>query len=114
MPLRAHLNEPASREPSGAGTRSTKRWIFFLVALATGVGALAGTYVWWGLTLPIGRRAANLVPEAAAVVIFAMTYLVVPLGRLPGSRLARAGAALVGASLMVAAGALPLEDAPKA
>jgi Na+/H+ antiporter NhaD/arsenite permease-like protein len=114
MPLRAHLNEPASREPSGAGTRSTKPRIFFLVALATGVGALAGTYVWWGLTLPIGRRAANLVPDAAAVVIFAMTYLVVALGRLPGFRLDRAGAALVGASLMVAAGALPLEDAPKA
>ena len=43
-----------------------------------------------------------------------MTYLVVALGRLPGFRLDRAGAALVGASLMVAAGALPLEDAPKA
>ena len=53
-------------------------------------------------------------PEAAAIAIFAMTYLVVAIGRLPGFRLDRAGAALVGASLMVAVGALPLEEAPKA
>src|ERR1700740_1321912 len=56
----------------------------------------------------------SLVPEAAAIAIFALTYLVVALGRLPGFRLDRAGAALVGASLMVAVGALPLEEAPKA
>jgi Na+/H+ antiporter NhaD/arsenite permease-like protein len=56
----------------------------------------------------------SLVPEAAAIAIFALTYLVVAIGRLPGFRLDRAGAALVGASLMVAVGALPLEEAPKA
>ncbi len=56
----------------------------------------------------------SLIPEGAAIAIFAMTYLVVAIGRLPGFRLDRAGAALVGASLMVAVGALPLEDAPKA
>src|SRR5580704_6373957 len=56
----------------------------------------------------------SLAPEAAAVAIFAMTYLVVAIGRLPGFRLDRAGAALVGASLMVAVGALPLDEAPKA
>src|SRR5205807_4770841 len=36
------------------------------------------------------------------------------IGRLPGFWLDRAGAALVGASLMVALGILPLEEAPKA
>jgi Na+/H+ antiporter NhaD/arsenite permease-like protein len=56
----------------------------------------------------------SLVPEVAAIAIFAITYLVVAIGRLPGFRLDRAGAALVGASLMVAVGALPLEEAPKA
>jgi Na+/H+ antiporter NhaD/arsenite permease-like protein len=56
----------------------------------------------------------GLLPEIAAVAIFAMTYLVVAIGRLPGFWLDRAGAALVGASLMVAVGALPLEEAPKA
>ncbi len=61
-----------------------------------------------------GERLLGLLPEAAAIAIFAMTYLVVAIGRLPGFRLDRAGAALVGASLMVAVGALPLEEAPKA
>jgi Na+/H+ antiporter NhaD/arsenite permease-like protein len=56
----------------------------------------------------------SVVPEAAAIAIFAITYLVVAIGRLPGFQLDRAGAALVGASLMVAAGALPIEEAPKA
>ena len=56
----------------------------------------------------------SLVPEAAAIAVFAVTYLVVAIGRLPGFQLDRAGAALVGASLMVAVGALPLEEAPKA
>src|SRR6201996_2552372 len=56
----------------------------------------------------------SLVPEAAAIAIFAITYLVVAIGRLPGFRLDRAGAALVGASLMGAAGAPPPEGAPKA
>src|SRR6202030_4782035 len=56
----------------------------------------------------------SLVPEAAAIAIFGITYLVVAIGRLPVSRLDRAGAALVGASLMVAVGGLPLEEAPKA
>src|SRR5947207_12657864 len=60
------------------------------------------------------ERLLSVLPEAAAIAIFAMTYLVVAIGRLPGFRLDRAGAALVGASLMVAVGALPLEEAPKA
>ena len=46
-----------------------------------------------------------------AVVIFAATYLVMALGRLPGWRLDRAGAALLGASLMVAFGVLNLTEA---
>src|SRR5246127_6001530 len=41
-------------------------------------------------------------------------YLWVAFGRLPGFWRDRAGAALVGASLMVAVGALPLAEAPKA
>jgi Na+/H+ antiporter NhaD/arsenite permease-like protein len=53
-------------------------------------------------------------PAAAAAVIFALTYLAVALGRLPGLRTDRAGAAFVGASLMVAAGAISLPDAYRA
>src|SRR6266436_3849065 len=51
---------------------------------------------------------------AAASVIFAASYLALALGRVPGLAIDRAGVALVGACLMVASGALPLDDAYKA
>src|SRR5690348_6727270 len=50
----------------------------------------------------------------AALLIFALTYAVIGIGRLPGLRLDRAGAALVGASLMVASGTLTLDEAYRA
>ena len=49
-----------------------------------------------------------------AALIFAATYVVIALGRAPGLRLDRAGAALLGASLMVASGVLSLEEAYRA
>ncbi|MBV8088431.1 MAG: anion transporter, partial [Alphaproteobacteria bacterium] len=77
---------------------------------------LVGLYVGWHPGLQQNGRCVealrDLLPEGAAVVIFAMTYLVVAIGRLPGLRLDRAGAALVGASLMVASGVLPLDQVP--
>jgi Na+/H+ antiporter NhaD/arsenite permease-like protein len=56
----------------------------------------------------------RIAPEIAAGVIFAATYVVVAVGSVPGLRLDRAGAALVGASLMVASGVLTLHDAYQA
>src|SRR5260370_39368065 len=50
----------------------------------------------------------------AAIVIFLATYAVIALGRLPGFRLDRAGAALIGASLMVASGDMTMAKAYKA
>jgi Na+/H+ antiporter NhaD/arsenite permease-like protein len=50
----------------------------------------------------------------AAIVIFLATYAVIAIGRVPGLRLDRAGAALIGASLMVAANVISLEDAYRA
>lgn len=50
----------------------------------------------------------------AAALIFAATYLVIAIGRLPGSRLDRTGAALLGASLMVASGTISLDEAYRA
>jgi len=47
----------------------------------------------------------------AAILIFAATYLVMAVGKLPGYRLDRAGAALLGAALMVGAGVLGIEEA---
>jgi Na+/H+ antiporter NhaD/arsenite permease-like protein len=50
----------------------------------------------------------------AAVVIFVGSYGALAIGRIPGLSIDRAGIALVGAGLMVASDALPLEDAYKA
>jgi Na+/H+ antiporter NhaD/arsenite permease-like protein len=47
----------------------------------------------------------------AAVLIFAATYLVLAIGRLPGLRLDRTGAVIVGASLMLAFNVLTVEEA---
>ncbi len=52
--------------------------------------------------------------RVATVLIFAATYLVIALGKLPGFYLDRAGAALFGASLMVGLGALSLDRALRA
>jgi Na+/H+ antiporter NhaD/arsenite permease-like protein len=54
------------------------------------------------------------VTEAFAIAIFAVTYLVVAVGRLPPLRIDRAGAALLGGALMTACGALPLDEAYRA
>ncbi|WP_424363849.1 SLC13 family permease [Methylocystis parvus] len=49
-----------------------------------------------------------------AVLVFVGTYAVIAIGKLPGFQLDRAGAALLGASLMVGVGILSLEDAYRA
>ena len=50
----------------------------------------------------------------AAIGVFAVTYVALALGRLPGLRIDRAGIALVGASLMLATGAMNLGSAARA
>jgi Na+/H+ antiporter NhaD/arsenite permease-like protein len=50
----------------------------------------------------------------AASAVFAGSYFALAIGRIPGLSIDRAGIALVGGGLMVASGALPLEDAYKA
>jgi Na+/H+ antiporter NhaD/arsenite permease-like protein len=47
----------------------------------------------------------------AATIIFLATYLVLAIGRIPGLRVDRTGAAVIGASLMVAANVLTLDEA---
>ncbi|HYC13745.1 MAG TPA: anion transporter, partial [Stellaceae bacterium] len=49
-----------------------------------------------------------------ALLVFLATYTVVAIGRLPGLRLDRAGAAIIGASLMVGVGGLSLDEAYRA
>lgn len=50
----------------------------------------------------------------AATLIFAATYLVLAIGRFPGLRIDRTGAAIIGASLMVASGTLRFDEALRA
>lgn len=49
-----------------------------------------------------------------ALLIFAATFVVLAIGRFPGLRIDRAGAAIVGASLMVASGTLRFDEALRA
>src|SRR5712671_1339404 len=64
--------------------------------------------------LPTGDRIGIEGRSVAAGVVFVGSYLALAIGRIPGLSIDRAGIALVGAGLMVASGALPLEDAYKA
>jgi Na+/H+ antiporter NhaD/arsenite permease-like protein len=64
--------------------------------------------------LPAGDRIGVDGRSVAAGVIFVGSYLALAIGRIPGLSIDRAGIALVGAGLMVASGALTLEDAYKA
>ncbi len=50
-------------------------------------------------------------PVLATTLIFLGTYLVIAIGRLPGFRVDRTGAAIIGASLMIAFNVLTLEEA---
>jgi hypothetical protein len=66
------------------------------------------------VVFPAGDRMARDGRSVAAGIIFIGSYLALAIGRIPGLNIDRAGIALVGAGLMVASGALPLEDAYKA
>jgi len=64
--------------------------------------------------LPADVRLGGEGRSLAAVAVFVGSYLALAIGRIPGLRIDRAGIALVGASLMVASGALTLDEAYKA
>ncbi|WP_170153045.1 anion transporter [Roseiarcus fermentans] len=79
------------------------------LVLAIAFGAALARYL-----LPRGHEVIGESRDIAAGVIFAGSYLALAIGRIPGLSIDRAGIALVGAGLMVASGALPLQDALKA
>jgi Na+/H+ antiporter NhaD/arsenite permease-like protein len=56
----------------------------------------------------------DVAQRAAAVGIFAVSYLALAIGKVPGLSIDRAGIALVGACLMVASGVMSLPDAYQA
>src|ERR1041384_5547896 len=70
------------------------------------LGAAAAFWLYQSSTyLHLWSREAT---TAAAILIVTATYAVLAIGKLPGSHLDRAGAALLGASLMLATGLLSL------
>jgi Na+/H+ antiporter NhaD/arsenite permease-like protein len=91
------------------------RWLVVSSVLLVGlVVAIAIAAALAPSLLPAGDRIGGEGRSVAACVIFVGSYLALALGRVPGLSIDRAGIALVGAGLMVASGALPLEDAYKA
>ncbi len=111
---------------AGEASPPRARGKFARAILAVGLTALGAALA--GIVLfIIGEALAHLAAATAhakhdwrggttilAFFIFAGTYLVIAIGKLPGFQLDRAGAALLGASLMVAVGVLPLEQAYRA
>ena len=77
------------------------------VAAAVGLGLAWSCGVLAALTL-------DDAPRIAAVGTFVATYVVIAIGKLPRFQLDRTGAALLGAALMVACGAISLGDAYQA
>src|SRR3954470_13138934 len=107
--------QPADAVRSRPARRTGPLWRWLataVVVIALGSGALA----------LLSRSGAWLRPapwnaglrETAAVLVFLGTYGVVAIGKLPGFHIDRAGAALLGASLMVGCGALTLKEAYRA
>ena len=91
------------------------RWLVALSILLVGmVVVLAIAAALAPALLPVSDRTGGDIRRVAAGIIFVGSYLALAIGRIPGLRIDRAGIALVGAGLMVASGALPLEDAYKA
>jgi Na+/H+ antiporter NhaD/arsenite permease-like protein len=99
---------------------SRTRWPIVLSLLLVGLvvvialGAALAHFFLPPIPLPDGYSVDKESRSIAAGVVFAGSYLALAIGRIPGLSIDRAGIALVGGGLMVASGALPLEDAYKA
>jgi Na+/H+ antiporter NhaD/arsenite permease-like protein len=88
-------------------------WIAVVLTAAVIVlGILSVRYL--GIQLPSMAALRVNATASVAVAIFSGTYLVVAIGKLPGYHLDRAGAALLGASLMVGSGVMSLDQAYRA
>jgi Na+/H+ antiporter NhaD/arsenite permease-like protein len=106
--------EPASNRARHAFRRF---WLGILATIIAAGGATlaAATFLGVGEALALLSRLPAPTPQTAAVIaIFAATYLVLAIGKLPYYRLDRAGGALLGASLMIGVGALSLDEAYRA
>src|SRR5712675_1842963 len=91
------------------------RWLAALSILLVGLVVVIAVAAALAPSLfPASDRIGGESRGVAAGAIFVGSYLALAIGRIPGLSIDRAGIALVGACLMVASGALPLDDAYKA
>lgn len=86
--------------------------LLILLAILTGLGVCAALS--FDLRLPTMQTLWSDSATIIAIAIFAGTYLVIAIGKLPGYHLDRAEAALLGASFMVGLGAVSLDQAYRA
>src|SRR5437868_6030512 len=105
---------PPSSVAANAASRLRSRRAVWLGPAAVAVVVLLAVGAGLSSFLIPGTLFERDAGSLAAAVIFAASYLALAIGRIPGLAIDRAGVALVGASLMVACGALPLDDAYKA
>ncbi len=97
---------PSSRRRDWAGVASIV-WVVIVIAIAL-IAATAP------ILLPAAPKIDADLRKIAAAVIFATSYLALAAGKVPGLLIDRAGVALVGAGMMVACGALPVQAAYQA
>jgi Na+/H+ antiporter NhaD/arsenite permease-like protein len=109
----AGLHRAEERRGSAALAASVTRVELLAIGILGAIMALALSAAVATFASPesvLGNDAVKL----AAGAIFAGAYLALALGKIPGLLIDRAGVALVGASLMVGAGVLTLDEAYKA
>lgn len=95
--------------PSPSTRRPASHWVSLVIIVVLLVFAAAAAVAPGIMT---GNAAAAR--RIATASIFVASYLALAIGRVPGLHIDRAGIALVGASLMVASGAIPLQPAYRA
>ncbi len=105
--LQSIVNVQSQR--TGLENRS-QRSILWVFVVAAAVAALLLIAALGAARLHV-MAATSATAKLAAIAIFSVTYFAVAIGRLPGLRIDRAGAAFAGAGLMVAIGVLPLRAA---
>jgi Na+/H+ antiporter NhaD/arsenite permease-like protein len=88
-----------------------RRLILLSILAVALIVALAVTSALASLLFPADHELGVELRNATATIVFIGSYLALALGRIPGLSIDRAGIALVGAGLMVASGALSLDEA---
>jgi Na+/H+ antiporter NhaD/arsenite permease-like protein len=110
---------PPVELPATGGRPRRARSLRWLAIAATAAAIVLSVGIFLGarhvgFQFPATQASLADASASLAVAIFLGTYLVIAIGKLPGYHLDRAGAALLGASLMVGSGVISLDQAYRA